>query len=213
MSKLALGCIAVVALVIVVALILGSLYVGTWNTLNARLQGVDGGKSHYSASLSTCTQKIQGVWEIANQYMTHESKTFEAVAKARSGYEAASKAFDTALKGGAGAKALTQAGTDVVNAALAFRIQIEAYPQLRAAETSQENIRNMEVSINEIKTALDDWIKAIRQYNSYRGNFMPSLIGGLMGRFPAHIDYYEGRVKELKVEDLNPQKPGAGATR
>jgi LemA protein len=181
--------------------------------LNTKFQAVNGAKSHYSAALSTCTQKIQGVWEIANQYMDHESKTFENVAKARSGYEAATKAFETALKGGADAKALTQAGTDVVNAAMAFRIQIEAYPQLRAAETSLENIRNMEVSVNEIKTSLDDWIQAIKDYNTYRGNFWPSIVGSFIRQFPPNIEYYEGNVKELNVQDLNPQKADGKPTK
>jgi LemA protein len=208
MKRLGIGCVVALGVLVVLAVILGSTYTGTWNTLNGKYQAVNGGKSHYSAALNTCTQKIQGVWEIANQYLAHESKTFENVAKARSGYEAATKAFETALKGGQGAKELTRAGTDVVNAALAFRIQIEAYPQLRAAETSQENIRNMEVSINEIKTALDDWIQAIKDYNSYRGNFGPSVVGSFIKRFPSSIEYYEGGVKELNVEKLNPQRPG-----
>jgi LemA protein len=196
---------------VIVALMLGSTYTRTWDTLNTKYQAVNGGKSHYSAALNTCTQKIQGVWEIANQYMAHESKTFENVAKARSGYEVATKAFETAMKGGQGAKELTRAGSDVVNAALAFRIQIEAYPQLRAAETSQENIRNLEVSVNEIKTALDDWIQAIKDYNSYRGNFWPSMIGSFISRFPSTIEYYEGSVKELDVKQLNPQKQSGKA--
>ena len=54
-------------------------------------------------------------------------------------------------------------------------------------------------------------IEAIKQYNSYRGNFVPSLVGSMIGRFPAHIDYYEGQVKELDIEKLNPQKQGAKA--
>jgi len=204
MNKAGLGCM-VVGVILIIVLIFAVSYGGTWNTLNAKYQEVNGGKSKYSAALNTCTQKIQGVWEIANQYMAHESKTFENVAKARSGYETATKAFEAALQGGAGEKALTQAGSDVVNAALAFRIQIEAYPQLRAAETSQENIRNMEVSVNEIKTALDDWIQAIKEYNTYRGSFMPSMIGAFLKQFPAQIEYYEGSVKELDVEKLNPE--------
>jgi len=179
-------------------------YVSVWNTLNANYQAVNGARSKYSAALSTCTEKIKGVWAITNQYMDHESKTFKAVAEARSGYDAATRAFEQALKQGKGTKELTQAGTGVVQAALAFRIQIEAYPQLRAVEASQENIRNMEVATNEIKTALDDWVTTIKSYNTYRGSFWPNLVGGLMGRFPASIEYYEGKVKELDVEKLNP---------
>ena len=205
MRRFGIGCVVLLGLLVIVLVIVGSIYTGTWNQLNGKYQAVNGAKSRYSAALSTCTQKIKGVWAIADQYLSHESATFENVAKARSGYDAATKAFEAALKEG-DTKVLTQAGTDVVNAALAFRIQIEAYPQLRGAETSQENIRNMEVSVNEIKTALDDWVTTIKDYNTYRGSFLPSVVGTMIGRFPAHIDYYEGSVKELNVEQLNPRQ-------
>jgi len=205
MRRFGIGCVVLLGLLVIVLVIVGSIYTGTWNQLNGKYQAVSGAKSRYSAALTTCTQKIKGVWAIADQYLSHESATFENVAKARSGYDAATKAFEAALKEG-DTKVLTQAGTDVVNAALAFRIQIEAYPQLRGAETSQENIRNMEVSVNEIKTALDDWVTTIKDYNTYRGSFLPSVVGTMIGRFPAHIDYYEGSVKELNVEQLNPRQ-------
>ncbi len=63
----------------------------------------------------------------------------------------------------------------------------------------------MEVATNEIKTALDDWITTIRDYNTYRGSFWPNLIGSTIHKFPAQIAYYEGPTKELNVEKLNPQ--------
>jgi LemA protein len=180
--------------------------VGVWNRFNRDYQAVEGAKSHYSAALNTCTEKIKGVWDIANQYMEHESETFKAVAQARSGYDAAKDAFEKASSEGKSTEDLTRAGADAVKAAMAFRIQVEAYPQLRAAETSQENMRNMESSVNEIKTALDDWVVAIKNYNTYRGYAWPTIVGGFMKKFPSEIKYYEGEVTKLNVEDLNPQK-------
>lgn len=204
MKRSSASVFVIVIVVAIVAIALVSSVVGVWNTLNARYQGVEGAKSHYSAALNTCTEKIKGVWEIANQYMAHESETFRAVTEARSGYEAARDAFETAAAEGKGTGDLTKAGTDVVRAAMAFRIQVEAYPQLRASETSRENMRNMEVSVNEIKTALDDWVVSIRGYNTYRGSAWPSMVGSFMKKFPAEIDYYKGEVEKLDVDALNP---------
>ena len=62
-------------------------------------------------------------------------------------------------------------------------------------------------SANEIKTALDGWITTIRNYNAYRGSFLPSLVGPMIGRFLARIGDYEGAIKELNVEQFNPQGP------
>ena len=205
MTKASIGCLALVVVIVLVAIGFLSSGVGVWNNLNRDYQAVEGAKSHYSAALNTCTEKIKGVWEIANQYMEHESETFMAVARARSGYDAARDAFEKAAAEGKGTEELTKTGTDVVNAAMAFRIQVEAYPQLRAVEATQENIRNMEASVNEIKTALDDWIVTIKKYNTYRGSAWPSIVGGFMKKFPAEINYYEGEIKKLDVNQLNPE--------
>lgn len=196
--------IAVALLVMIVGIIALSSVPGVWNKFNTNLQTADAGKSLYSAALNTCTEKIKGVWASANQYMDHESNTFKGVAEARSGYEAAADAFKKAAEEGKGTKELTQAGAGVVQAALAFRIQIEAYPNLRAVEAVQENMRNMEASTNEIKTALDDWITAIKDYNKYRGSFWPSIVGIFITKFPSKLDYYEGEVKKLDMDKLNP---------
>jgi len=205
MTKKSIGIVILVIILGIIAISLVSSGVGVWNKLNQKFQAVEGGKSHYSAALNTCTEKIKGVWEVANQYMEHESETYIAVAQARSGYETAREAFEKAAAEGKDTEELTKAGSDVVQAAMAFRIQVEAYPQLRASETSQENMRNMEVSINEIKTALDDWVVTIRDYNTYRGSAWPSMIGGFMKKFPSQIKYYEGEIKELDIDKLNPE--------
>jgi LemA protein len=206
MTKSSIGIAIVVIILVVIVLSLVGSGVGVWNRLNREYQAVEGGKSQYSAALNTCTEKIKGVWEIANQYMKHESETFIAVAQARSGYDTAREVFEKAAAEGKDTEELTKAGADVVQAAMAFRIQVEAYPELRAAETSQENMRNMESSVNEIKTALDDWIVTIKNYNTYRGSAWPSILGGFMKKFPAQIKYYEGEIKKLDVNELNPER-------
>jgi LemA protein len=206
MTKKSIGVAVVLIVLVILAISVVSSIVGVWNRLNRDYQAVEGGKSHYSAALNTCTEKIKGVWEIANQYMKHESETFIAVAQARSGYDTAREAFEKAAAEGKDTEALTQAGSEVVKAAMAFRIQVEAYPELRAVESAQENMRNMESSVNEIKTALDDWIVTVRNYNTYRGSAWPSMIGGFMKKFPASIKYYEGEVQKLDVNELNPEK-------
>ncbi len=208
MKKSLIGLVILIWVIVVVAVVVVSSAVGVWNRLNRNYQAVEGAKSRYSAALNTCTEKIKGVWEIANQYLKHESETFKAVAEARSGYSAAVDAFQKAASEAKGIEELTRTGADAVRAALAFRIQVEAYPQLRAVETSQENMRNMEVAINEIKTALDDWVTTIRDYNTYRGSAWPSIIGSFMRKFPSEIKYYQGDVTKLNVEQLNPENRG-----
>jgi hypothetical protein len=213
MKRGLIGCLAAaVVLIFVFALIASAM--GVWNGLNAKYQAVAGAKSHYSAALNTCPQKIKGVWTLNSQYLDHESKTFKGVAEARNTLLAAIKGYQDMEKSGGNPRGLTKAGRVVEGALdrfqsqamLAVNVQIEAYPALRGAETTQEAMRTMQEGVNEIKTALDDWIYAIRQYNEYRGSAWPSLAGRWMSRFPSRIDYYEGMAKELNIDELNPAK-------
>ncbi|MFP4498853.1 MAG: LemA family protein [Vulcanimicrobiota bacterium] len=187
-------------------LIAGSTFVSVWNNLNRKYQAVQGARSHYSAALNTSTQKIKGVWEIAQQYLEHESETFLEISMARSNYQQAVEEYEQAKQEGADARKMTTTGANALKAALAFQVQVEAYPQLQSADVARDNIRNMEVAVNEVKTALDDWIYAIRDYNTYRGMFVPSMLGAFMGnQFPGQMEYYEGDITELDVESLNPE--------
>lgn len=192
--------IGVIVFFLVVSLI------STYNSLNRKFQNVGSAKSQYSSALNNCTEKIRGVWEITNQYLAHEAKTLEEVIRARNNYAMAAEAYEAAQKKG-DTKAMTEAGAGVIKSALAFQVQIEAYPNLKAIEATKDNIRNMEEAINQIKTALDDWIVTIKDYNTYRGNFWPNLVAPIVSsRFPSEIEYYEGEVKKLDVNSLNPEK-------
>lgn len=200
--------------VVVIVVVLASL-AGVWNTLNAKYQAVNGASSRYSAALNTSTEKIKGVWEMSQQYLDHESSTFKGVAEARSGFLAAKQAYEQAqTKGNVSQTDLTKLAVlaqqkflDLQSrAGLAINVQIEAYPQLRGADTTQQAMRSLEVGVNEIKTALDDWITTIKDYNTYRGSAWPSVAGSFMSKYPATINYYEGDTKKLNIEDLNPKK-------
>jgi hypothetical protein len=153
---------------------------------------------------------------MSQQYLDHESSTFKGVAEARSGFLAAKEAFQQAEKtGSASQQDLTKAAMVAqqrfldlqAKSGLAINIQVEAYPQLRGAETTQQAMRSLEVGVNEIKTALDDWITAIRDYNTYRGSAWPSIAGSFMSKYPSAIKYYEGETKKLDIDQLNPKKP------
>jgi hypothetical protein len=110
MTKASLGITGVIIVIILIGIGILSSAVGVWNRLNRDYQAVEGGKSHYSAALNTCTEKIKGVWEVTNQYMKHESETFTAVARARSGYETAREAFENAAAEGKSTEELTKPG-------------------------------------------------------------------------------------------------------
>ena len=212
--------IGIGAVLVTVILIFGIFLLSAmsvWNDLNAKEQAVKGGQSGYSAALEICTQKIRGVWGLSNKYLDHESETFRSVAEARSGFLAAKEAFENARKDPGSsqfdmtrAAALTREMFANLQRAggLSVNVQLERYPELRGAETTQNAMRALEEGANEIKTALDDWIHAIKEYNIYRGSAYQGFICGVFGfsKFPSEIEYFQGTVERFDIDSLNPEK-------
>jgi hypothetical protein len=216
MKKLLIGFGVTFLVIVFILFLVIVIAMAVWNNLNAKEQAVKGGQSGYSAALEVCTQKIKGVWELSSQYLDHESGTFRAVAEARSGFLAAKETFDM-LRGDPNSTQfdMTRAAAfaqqmfrNLQNAGLSVNVQLEKYPDLRGAETTQNAMRALEEGVNEIKTALDDWIFAIKDYNTYRGSAFPSFISGVFGfsKFPSEIEYFRGSVERLDIDSLNPRK-------
>lgn len=210
-SSVKTGCLVVVivAVLLVISTIGGC--VGMYNATNSKYQSAQGAKSLYSAALNVVPQKIEGVWLLNSQYLSHESKVFRDYAAARSGILAAVEAFEKVKASGNEsetvkfAQGVQQMLADFKKSSmLAVNVAIENNPTLRGAETTEKTMRTMEEGVNEVKTALDDWIVAIRNYNEYRGSFWPTVFAGMLSKFPEKIEYYEGEVKKLDIKSLNP---------
>jgi hypothetical protein len=183
---------------------------GIYNNLNTLNQSALGGGSRYSAALNICSQKIKGVWAMADQISTKETEAQKAVATARSGFENAAELFKTAMAQGKGLGELTKAANGALQSALAVRVQIEAYPVIRSVDTYSQAMRSLEEGTNEIKTALDDWIKLIQRFNTYRKSFWVGMLAGAFSgkfsAFPMEHEYYKGPIGELNIDVLNPKK-------
>jgi DNA-directed RNA polymerase subunit K/omega len=94
--------------------------------------------------------------------------------------------------------------------ALVINVQVEGHLDLKGNETTEHAMRTMEEGTNEITTALNDWIRDIREYNEYRGAPIPAFIGGFFPKFPSKLDFYEGKIQELDVDNMNPDKTEPG---
>ena len=205
---IALGAMAVVLIFAVFSIFMA--YKTTYDTLNIKQQNVNAAKSNYSAALETIPQKIEGVWAMAQQYMDHESKTFTDVAALRSGALQAVEQFKQATLSDADMSKLNMLAGQTMQrlneAALAINLQFERYPELRASETTQRAMVTLEEGVNEVKTALDDWISSIKNYNTYRGELIVGIFANFMSKYPLSYEYFESDTKKLDINSLNPVK-------
>lgn len=175
--------IAALAFLILVGTVLGG-----YNNLIQRQQLVKQGESRYGAALDLGSQKIEAVWIVYNTYLSHERELFENATRLRGQF------YKAAAEGNPDA---------TIKAALAFNLLAikEAYPQLVSAPVAQQSIRSMEESINEMKTALDDWIYQTQIYNTQRNIFPNNVIGNSFG-FPSEYSYYHSEKTRLDVSEI-----------
>lgn len=176
------GAMALIALILVLTVI------GAFNGLVQKQQLVKQGESRYGAALDLGSQKIEAVWVVYTKYLSHESGLFENATRLRGQY------YKAAAEGNPDA---------TVQAALAFNLLAvrEAYPQLVSAPLAQQSIRSMEESINEMKTALDDWIYQIQVYNTQRNSFPTNIVGSTFN-FPSEYNYYRSEKARLNVSEI-----------
>jgi LemA protein len=178
----------VVGIIALAILIFGGIVVGGYNNLVQQQQQVKQGESSYGAALDLGSQKIEAVWDIYKTYLSHESELFENATRLRAQF------YKSAAEGDPQA---------TVNAAIAFQLLSvkEAFPQLVSAPIAKDTQSSFEESINEMKTALDDWIHATQVYNTQRNIFPNNVIGNMFG-FPSEYDYYHSEKTKLNVSEI-----------
>jgi LemA protein len=208
------GIFIIIGIIIVGLVIIGVTYVTTYNSLVNLQERANEGKSRVAAAVNTCSQKMKSVWALADQEGILEKETYVKVAQARAGFEDAQKGFDKANSDKTSSTLdLSRLGTNFGQALVNIRVAFEAYPQLRTTETYQKAMASIEEGYNEIKTALDDWISQILQYNRSRRSLVTNwFVQTFNWEFPKQIEYYEGGIKEpekinIKSEELNPRTP------
>lgn len=207
------GCLyGIVGLIIVGLVVLAgfSWVMGIQRDMVRLQQSVLAQEGRYGAALETLSEKIKGIWTIEKDFLEHEKDTLTDVIRARAeALDRAGQEFAAATVEGDPQKTI-EAATRFREAAegLALSVNVnalrEAYPQLFSPPIVQQTMRGLEEAVNEIRTALDDWQVAIRNYNTFRSQWPQSFVGGVLN-FPASYDYYKAEKAKLNMEDLMPK--------
>ncbi|MFA6097722.1 MAG: LemA family protein [Candidatus Paceibacterota bacterium] len=189
-KQILLGILALVVLAVFAGAGILGWWSSTYNDLIYNEQLVQQKESGYGAQLDISTNKIEGLWAIYETYIDHESEVFKEATKERAQY------YKAVNEGNATAQ---------VQSALAFQVQAlsikEAFPQIVSAHLPEQTQREFSESINELDTALDDWIHQIQVYNVLRSSFFTSIVGNYYG-FPKEYKYYKSEKTKLNVNEI-----------
>ena len=175
MKKLLLGCLGIVALVV---LILGLSLMGRYNSMVTANESIDAAWAQVENVLQRRADLIPNLLSTVKGYAAHEKEIFENVAEARSKLAGA---------GTPQAAALANAG---LSSALGRLLAIaEAYPDLKANQDFARLQDELAGSENRIAVERKRYNDAVRVYNPSIKRFPNRFLAGMFGF--AEREYFE----------------------
>ena len=178
MKKGLVGCLVVLAGLVVLAIIVGGWLMGAYNRMVTEREGVDKAWAQVENVLQRRGDLIPNLVETVKGYAAHEQEVFTAVADARS-----------RLAGAATPQEAANANAGLTSALGRLLAIAENYPQLKANENFIRLQDELAGSENRIATERMRYNEAVRGYNTLIKRFPSNLIAGFFSF--AEKDYFE----------------------
>ena len=189
--------LAILVLLIVLALIFGSMYVGRRNQMAIKREAVNAAWAQVDVVLQRRSDLIPNLVETVKGYATQEQKVFGDIAAAR------------AALGGARTPAEKISANGALDSALSrLLVVVENYPQLKSNENFQRLQDELAGTENRIAVERRRYNETVQDYNTYISLFPNSLVASIGGfvRNDAYFKTDEGARNAPKV-NFNFDKP------
>lgn len=186
MKKGLIGCLVVVAGLVLVAVIVGGWLMGSYNRMVTEREGVDKAWAQVENVLQRRGDLIPNLVETVKGYAAHEQEVFESVADARGRLAGATTPQEAA--------AANAGMTSALGRLLAIA---ENYPQLKANENFIRLQDELAGSENRIATERMRYNEVVRTYNTLIKRFPANFIAGFFGF--AEKEYFEATPESREV--------------
>jgi LemA protein len=191
--------LVILVLLLIVALIVGSLYVSRRNQMAIKREAVNAAWAQVDVVLQRRADLIPNLVETVKGYAVQEQKVFGDIAAARAALVGAKTPADKIAANGALDSALSR-----------LLVIVENYPQLKSNENFQRLQDELAGTENRIAVERRRYNETVQDYNTYISLFPNSVIASFAG-FPRNDAYFkteEGARQAPKVNfDYN--KPAA----
>ena len=191
--------LVILVLLLIVALIVGSLYVSRRNQMAIKREAVNASWAQVDVVLQRRADLIPNLVETVKSYAVQEQKVFGDIAAARAALVGAKTPADKIAANGALDSALSR-----------LLVIVENYPQLKSNENFQRLQDELAGTENRIAVERRRYNETVQDYNTYISLFPNSLIASFAGfaRNDAYFKTEEGARQAPKVNfDYN--KPAA----
>src|SRR5690348_15973080 len=187
--------LVILAVLLVIALILGSAFVGRRNQMAIKREAVNAAWAQVDVVLQRRADLIPYLVETVKGFAQHEEAVFGEIAKARAAYLSA------------GTPAEKIAANDQLDASLAkVLVLTENYPQLRSNENFLRLQDELAGTENRIAVERRSYNQSVQDYNTYISLFPNSLVASFGGftRNDAYFKTEPGARQAPKVNFSNP---------
>jgi LemA protein len=178
MGKIGLGCLVVLVVVVV---IVGISFAGTYNKLVTLGQEVDKQWSQVENQYQRRYDLVPNLVATVQGAAQFEKSTLEAVTQARASVGRAQITPGTAPTDPAQLAQYEQAQAALGGALQRLLLVVEKYPELKANANFRDLQAQLEGTENRIAVARMDYNKAAQDYNTARLRFPTNLIAGMLG--------------------------------
>lgn len=182
--------LVVLAVVVVIALILGSSFIGRRNQMAIKKEAVNAAWAQVDVVLQRRADLIPNLVETVKGFATQEQTVFGEIAKARAAY----------LSAGTPAEKIA-ANSQIDGAMVKFLAFTENYPQLRSNENFLRLQDELAGTENRIAVERRTYNQVVQDYNTLIATFPNSLVASLGGftRNDAYFKTEEGARQAPKV--------------
>jgi LemA protein len=195
--------LVVLVVVLVIALILGSSFVGRRNQMAIKREAVNAAWAQVDVVLQRRADLIPNLVETVKGFAQHEEAVFGEIAKARAAYLSA------------GTPAEKIAANSQLDASLAkVLVLTENYPQLRSNENFLRLQDELAGTENRIAVERRRYNEAVQDYNTFIALFPNSLVASL-GGFTRNDAYFktEPGARQAPKVNFSPSNAPVSATR
>ena len=183
----------IIAIVLVVALMIGGYFISTGNSLVNKYEEVNLQKSQIEVSLQKRADLIPNLVSTVKGYAKHEEKVFTEIAEARSKLAGSVKSGDV--------NEMSEANSNLSSALSRLLVIAEAYPELKADTQFiqlQSQLTSCETEIANARTKYND---SVRTFNSMIKRFPTSIVANSKGY--TEFDYFKADEGSQKVPTVN----------
>ena len=189
----------VVVVLLIIALVLGSSFVGIKNTLVTKLEAVNAAWSQVDIALQRRADLIPNLVETVKGYAAQETTIFTEIAKARSALIGAKTPADKIAANGALDSAISR-----------LLVITENYPQLKSNENFLRLQDELAGTENRIAQERRNYNGVLQDYNTTVQLFPNSIVAGMSG-FSRNDAYFKADEASRTAPKVNFNPPAQAA--